>query len=683
MFEFLFGNDANKTKISSRPKNKSVKNPCLVEFLSFGSSGSIINNRAAITGVEYDLVEVARAEDTDSYVRRAFRYKYGHMFKEGYSISGSNPDYIQYIYKRLRSIAEATGISTSRLFWDIGVNIVKFSNAYLVKVRDDKKSIGSIRQDISGKTLKPIAGYFHLPPEQIRIERDENGKILYYRQQVSSTVYKDFPPENIVHFTIDQKTGLKIGTPTLVPVMEDLRLLRRMEENVELLVYQFLFPIYHYRLGSEKYPAATHPDGSNELDDLRDNLKYMLMEGAIVSSERLEIDAIGAEGRALRVESYIDYFRERVFSGLGVSSVDMGISGAANRSTAQSQSQNMIDDVKSIQQQIQRDINFYIIQELMLEGPADFYSDYEDTEVYFEFNEIDTDEKVAKSNATIQLYINNLITEDEARRELRKQPLSDSEREKTFTNLVQKQVIEATAKFASQYAPEPSNGGESKSRVDPENQHGKQKAKVTKRKKDFEDYIIERRDERSHFIREKFDGLEKDILRIIIAEKDYDKEWLARVVEMAMGEIGKKISSYCSSDISYSYNIVTNANGLSYISAGRDIGANADSECQRIAKLIIGSLNKIGHDKDIVLNIRSALDSFRYRPFAIYDSKTKKAYWMGYALGKRDNGDIEASIKLSDNACSICRSRSLILNLKSFTINDIPAFHPECTCELE
>lgn len=47
--------------------------------------------------------------------------------------------------------------------------------------------------------------------------------------------------------------------------------------------------------------------------------------GGVTTSERVEIRAIGAESLALRVESYLKYFKDRVMLGLGVSDLDMGV----------------------------------------------------------------------------------------------------------------------------------------------------------------------------------------------------------------------------------------------------------------------------------------------------------------------------------------------------------------------
>jgi hypothetical protein len=54
---------------------------------------------------------------------------------------------------------------------------------------------------------------------------------------------------------------------------------------------------------------------------------------ASVPAERHEIKAIGAEGRALRAEGYLSYFKQRIFAGLGVSAIDMGEGDTSNRST--------------------------------------------------------------------------------------------------------------------------------------------------------------------------------------------------------------------------------------------------------------------------------------------------------------------------------------------------------------
>jgi len=293
---------------------------------------------------EYDLAEVGRIEDVESYVRRAFRYKEGLMFKESWEIVGSNTKAINYIKERFRQMDQATGLPTQLLIRGVGADLVRFSNAYLVKVRKTEASGGQVRSVPGRDTkLEPVAGYFAIPPTTVNLMRDEHGKIKAYRQMLPTGKHVDFSPDNVIHFYFDRKKGFLVGTPSLTPVKDDIRCLRRIEENVELLVYQHLFPLFHYKVGTEKAPSKTYTDGTREIDAVKTEIELMPAEGALVTPERHEIKAIGVEGRALRIESYLAHFKQRVFAGLGVSAIDMGEGDSANRSCYSGDTETLTD----------------------------------------------------------------------------------------------------------------------------------------------------------------------------------------------------------------------------------------------------------------------------------------------------------------------------------------------------
>lgn len=274
---------------------------------------------------EYDLSQVGRVEDTDSYVHQAYLKKIGLLFKEGYEFVGPNPRTIQYIKSRLDQIARATSIPTDELVKAIGSGLIKKSNAFLVKVRKESASGGQPRQ-VPGKEklLQPIAGYFIAPPETMLVDADKFGKVRRWKQRMHDGSFKIFAAEDVVHFYFNKKEGLMFGTPTLVPVIDDIRALRKIEENIELLIYQHLFPLFHYQIGSDAQPATITEQGETEIEIARREIQYMPSEGGIVTSHRHNIELIGTENRALRAESYLEHFKKRVFSGLGISAVDMG-----------------------------------------------------------------------------------------------------------------------------------------------------------------------------------------------------------------------------------------------------------------------------------------------------------------------------------------------------------------------
>lgn len=274
---------------------------------------------------DWDMNIIGKAEDVDSFIAQAFLKKIGLMFKEGYELVGANPRTINYVKLRLAQISRATGIPTDELFRSIGAGLIKKSNAFLIKARNEDASGGKIRTlPGTDKEIKPVAGYFLAPAESMRVRTDEHGKILEWKQEMPDGYYKIFKPQDVCHFSFNKKEGFTFGTPVTVPVMDDIRALRKIEENIELLIYQHIFPLFHYKIGSDLMPAGVDELGRDEIDVAQNEIRFMPTEGGIVTSHRHEIQMIGAESKALRAETYLDHFKKRVFAGLAVSAVDMG-----------------------------------------------------------------------------------------------------------------------------------------------------------------------------------------------------------------------------------------------------------------------------------------------------------------------------------------------------------------------
>ena len=143
--------------------------------------------------------------------------------------------------------------------------------------------------------------------------------------------YRNFEVENIQHIFFNRRPGFTMGTPPLEPVKDDILALRRIEECVEKLIYKNLFPIMHVKVGTEKMPAQILRDGTREVDIATEYLSKMEEDGGITTNERVEIKAIGAESLALRVESYLTYFKNRVYAGLGMSGIDFGEGGSTTK----------------------------------------------------------------------------------------------------------------------------------------------------------------------------------------------------------------------------------------------------------------------------------------------------------------------------------------------------------------
>jgi hypothetical protein len=492
---------------------KDMNKPLEVERLS-GVKIKKVNNRSMTYGdrhrgnwfkPEYDLTELQIAQDVDSYVFKAIQKKVHRFLLAGWEIVGKDAETVTYIKRRIKEIELTSGMPFDLLIKGLAHDLFRYSNCAWVKVRSREASTGKVRV-VNGKEIDPVAGYFLLPFETLWFKVKRNGEIKKIMQEVQNTGdTKEFSPQDVIHFYTNKKPGFTMGTPELLPVLEDISLLRRLEENVENMIDANLHPLFHYKVGNDNHPERYGPDGVKESDLVRNTIEYMPSGGVFVSDHRHKIEAIGSEGKALSIDNYIDYFKKRVFAGLGVSPIDMGEGDTANRSTANTLSKIAIQDVEALQSTVKMFVETYVINELLLEGGFEEALLNDDLKVEIKFGSVDKEEKSKEENQTIQLWINNLISETEARKRLGERPVEN--REESYYKLYQEPLAlvkamgaftaasnalkespnsninevglkkEETAKVSEKKNPKGSNlfkGAEnqSASRARPSNQHG-------------------------------------------------------------------------------------------------------------------------------------------------------------------------------------------------------------------
>ena len=431
----------------------------------------------------HDLSEVGRAIDTESLLARSVQKHRELIMKEGYEFIGKDKESIKYVKQRLREFEWVTDISTESWVRELATNLVMYSTAFLVLKRDITKSTGS-RIKRHGKLMDPIAGLFPMDPTSVLVEQNGAGRPITWRQDIRGTT-KDHDADDVIDLTIDKKTGFVFGTPYSIPVLDDIRALRRLEELAELVTHKWLFPLFAYKVGTEKEPAgvAELPDGSSidEVDLVRAQIQEMPTEGGIVMPHRHEVEIIGAEGQVLDISGYIEHFKNRVMSGLRLSGIDVGQGDTANRGTATTMSKNMVDAVKDYQCVLSDQITTKLIDVLLLEGGFDLT---EDNRVYFTFPTPDREELRAHQAHGLVLFQSNAITIEEFRRDyLSLDPLTDEELQKsTFYGLFQRPDTELQAKVALS---KPAGGSSSKTKSSGSKPVKKKAASITRPSNQF------------------------------------------------------------------------------------------------------------------------------------------------------------------------------------------------------
>lgn len=389
---------------------------------------------------DFDLEDIQNGYNTDSYIRQGVDKYVDQIFKEGYNFFGTDANAVEYLKLRLAYIAEATSTPTNQLLMDIAEDIVKYGNCMVVKARSNDPNAlpqGSKVTGLYGKD--PVVGYFCANPVTMKCKRDEFGTVLEWQQDNDGGT-TTFAPEDVVHFYYKREKGNAYGTSFLIPVLDDVRALRQAEENVLKMMYRNIYPFYHVAVGTEDQTGT-----SKEVDQLKEAIDGMDIEGGLVTTERVKITPIASD-KVIDAEPYLKYMESRVFSGMGIPEIMFGRGNTANRSTGDNMTSEMADRIRAICRVIEMFFNSFVIKELLMEGGYDPVIN-PDQAVEFKFNDNEVDVMIKKEVHAIYKYEHNAITEDEMRDELGMDPIPDGEREKMFVELITRENLRVEAEL--------------------------------------------------------------------------------------------------------------------------------------------------------------------------------------------------------------------------------------------
>ena len=380
---------------------------------------------------EFNLLEHAAVYDAEPLVRKAITRQLNLWFKQGFNFIGEDQALVDYIRKRFKSIAYVTGQPTLELFRMIVTSLLKYSNAFIIKVRDANLSTG-----IAHDGMAPVAGYFCVSPLNM-FPKYRNGKLeMWIRFLKDGTRFWEFDPRDVIHLTLDREPDFLFGKPRLLGVIEDVAALRRIEENVEVLISKFLFPVYQLSVGTPEAPCKYYGDGSSEIDMAKVMVQNMEAEGMLITSERFKLEIVGARSEALDIQHYLTHFKNRLYAGLGVSAVDMGEGDTANRATADNISQNLKDLVVEDQLGFAAQIQQRMFGDLFLEHPQKISALNAFDQVKMRFAHVDLDNLIKHESHMIQLWNNDLVTQNEARQQIGRDVFTDDDRLETRFHLI-------------------------------------------------------------------------------------------------------------------------------------------------------------------------------------------------------------------------------------------------------
>jgi len=411
-------------------------------FLTAKGLGAGKGTRTIIDRPFLDMRQIMISYYNDSYVRQSVAKFVNLIFKAGWNLKGKDIRAVEYLRIRLTMLADATHEPTDIFLHRIAKDLVLYGNVFIIKQRAQYHNLPKrIVINPVGDERFPVAGYFIAHPATVSPVKDERGKIISYIQSRHGYQFgrvfgstKDnvvhFDPKDVIHIKADPEDGFTWGNSHLIPVMEDIKLLREVEENVARLVYRYTYPFTQIKVG---LPQEGLYASEEEVIDMQNRLNAAPSDATWVTNERADIKVVGVQGEALDVEPYMKYFRERVFSGLGVSGIQMGLGETVNRSTSDTLTTEMHDQVKAYQKIVEIYISHFIFRELLEEGGFSYYINPNMNYVGLHFDEIETDLLVKLQNHTIFKYEHDAIDEDEMRMALGLDPITEEERFKMRT----------------------------------------------------------------------------------------------------------------------------------------------------------------------------------------------------------------------------------------------------------
>lgn len=659
---------------------------------------SISDRREQIIAPEFDFYDIYRASVNDSYVKMALSKYKSLLFKAGYQLKGENDEAIDYIKKRFKIFSITCGKPIDILFQEIGNDLVTYGNAFVIKSRSDKLDLPGVKA--SGIfDDRVVTGYFRIDPCCVYIKKSKHGSIEKYIYRINGDEQL-FSPKDVIHFYIDKDPNNNYGTPMIIAALEDVKLLRRVEGNVVALIYRFAMPIYHWICG---LPQDGKGATQNEIDELRDTISNMDIDGCIVTNERTDVKTIGAEGSALDSTGYLGYFEKRVFSALGVSDSQMGRGGS--KQDADSMESQMHDAIKHFQRHISIFVENYMITELLLEGGFDPISNSSDC-VYYVFNEISLETKIKVENHELAKFQANMITFDESRREIGLR--SDNvDIDRLYCNMITNesaiQQIEAktdgeievaklTSKLNAQNNQNNNNSSSKTSTIKgngkqtsaknasngtvssintPSNQHGKTSVKI-KESLDSSNHVSEKR----LFIHRKFNDI-YDFYQKIKEETVINKSDLRLIFNVTTNKLNESLTKILTEEFK---------NGSAKIDQGL-IPYN-ETKLYDLIEMKNKSINKLMQDiKNCVIaldsddEIRNVFDKYEYRIDYIISYYVLKAHNLGY-VSKANMCNIKEVYVNYHSDIDKENHKNDVINTSYYTLDDIPAYHPFCECTL-
>ena len=404
-----------------------------------------------------DIEKIDAAYEKEGYFRRVCNRITELFFKRKYVIKSRSKRNAKLIKTKINEIEEYSGKSFILILSEILLDLLKYGNAFVYKYRTLTKPTIGRSWNKGSKKEKPIIALFPLSASDVIFDiNNKKTKDVIKRFAIKSNTGETLtmPVESVIHFKVYAGAGELLGNPAVGPSIGDIISLRRIEENMELLVFNYAIPFFHVIIGDPDHPV-------NKADELitKSTIEDMPMNGIFVSDYSTKVEAVSSRNATIDIQPIAEHFKKRILATLASSLVEMGESDTTNKSTSLTVSRITQDVAKYYQMIIEEFLNFLFMKPLMHELKIDTTDD--NKKVTFVFPEIDLDELLALENMDLLLFNSNVITFEEVRQQLGYNPMTPSEIERTKFNLFPGKSKETTPQISNNVTPENQNGKKS------------------------------------------------------------------------------------------------------------------------------------------------------------------------------------------------------------------------------
>ena len=427
--------------------------------------GYVYDLSVANTQCFVDPIGMITLHNTDGILRDAVSYYTSRIPLDDLKIVADKRLTNKYLTYRIKKMNDVFGCDLLGSFLrDIISNLVLFGNVIIHRVRSRKKYRGK----------KVVLYYEILPFADISLVYDiQTSKFKGYLVRNVGLMQ----PDDVIHIYINKPAGFFYGRPNTLAVLNDIKVLRLLEQNLEIMGVAYSTPQLVLKIGTPMAPASNPPNqilGNNnkyynitdaDIQMNADRLKKLTPHDIKIIPWYYHIEGVNVTPPIDLVEP-IKLFRHRIYQAMGLDPVVMGDTDSRNRDASavgqRSTDRNVAMYLDVVINAFNREIiNHDFLDEMGISGSAYIHTPRIDMEDYFR-----------RVNLGLSLFQSNIITQDEVRRDyLGLDPMSSKDIGNTF--------IAITGQVAG--------GGESaaskaQSQVNPTNQHGNQGAPPTVKK---------------------------------------------------------------------------------------------------------------------------------------------------------------------------------------------------------